>query len=196
VSRYIYIEEPGRARFELASSALRFTPRRDLRGRSPRSSGSSFLAILAGMTLHMALTAKTKAPIILVALAFLAGSVSALPVSRPWEYFNETMVPARDAWLYFDDEDIDMSQRGKELASYYHQLIQPTGEVPYITYNLGLSERKARSLEWLDDLRNLFGHHYYQRQGDCQKNVVGSSRLTSGPAGGALRQHVGLSRNV
>jgi hypothetical protein len=108
-----------------------------------------FFAILAGMTLHIALTAKTKASIILVALAFLAGAVSALPVSRPWEYFNETMGRARDAWLYFDDEDIDMSQRGKELASYYHQVVQPTGEVPYITYNLGLSERKGRSLEWL-----------------------------------------------
>lgn len=62
--------------------------------------------------------AKTKTPIILVALAFLVEVVSALPVSRPWEYFNETMGRARDAWFYFDDEDIDMSQRGKELARY------------------------------------------------------------------------------
>jgi len=108
-----------------------------------------FFAILAGMTSHIALMAKTKTPIILVALAFLVAVVSALPVSRPWEYFNETMGRARDAWFYFDDEDIDMSQRGKELARYYHQVIQPTGEVPYITYNVGLSERKARSLEWL-----------------------------------------------
>ena len=103
-----------------------------------------------------------------MALAFLVAVVSALPVSRPWEYFNETMGRARDAWFYFDDEDIDMSQRGKELARYYHRVIQPTGEVPYITYNVGLSERKARSLEWArsryeprrraDDLGNLFWH--------------------------------------
>src|SRR6202011_2742125 len=108
-----------------------------------------FLAISAGMTSHIALRAKTKTPIILVALAFIAAAASALPLSRPWEYFNETMGHARDAWHYFDDEDIDMSQRGKELASYYHHVIQPTGEVPYITYNLGLSERKGRGLEWL-----------------------------------------------
>jgi hypothetical protein len=50
-----------------------------------------FFAILAGMTSHIALMAKTKTPIILVALAFLVAVVSALPVSRPWEYFNETM---------------------------------------------------------------------------------------------------------
>lgn len=84
-----------------------------------------------------------------MALAFLAAAVSALPVSRPWEYFNETIGRASDAWFYFDDEDIDMSQRGKELARFYHQVIQPTGEIPYITYNVGLSERKARGLEWL-----------------------------------------------
>jgi tetratricopeptide (TPR) repeat protein len=108
-----------------------------------------FLAILAGMTSHIALAARVKTPKILVVLAFLAAAVSALPVSRPWEYFNETVGRARDAWSYFDDEGIDMSQRGKELASYYHQVIQPTGEVPYITYGLGLSERKERRIEWL-----------------------------------------------
>jgi hypothetical protein len=128
-----------------------------------------FLAILAGMTLHIALTAKTKASIILVALAFLAAAVSALPVSRPWEYFNESMGRARDAWFYFDDEGIDMSQRGKELARYYHQVIQPTGEVPYITYNVGLSERKARSLDWL-------GHNMNRDEG----------RMTSGTFSGTI----------
>jgi tetratricopeptide (TPR) repeat protein len=108
-----------------------------------------FLAILAGMSAHIALTAKAKVPKILVALAFLAAAASALPVSRPWEYFNETLGHARDAWFYFDDEGIDMSQRGKELASYYHQVIQPSGDVPYITYNIGLPEREARDLDWL-----------------------------------------------
>ena len=108
-----------------------------------------FLAISAGITSHCALTAKTKTPIILVALAFIVAAVSALPSSHPWEYFNETTGHACDAWLYFDDEGIDMSQRGKELASYYRRVLEPTGEVPFITYNVGLSERKARGLEWL-----------------------------------------------
>src|ERR1700730_12128639 len=108
-----------------------------------------FLAVLAGMTAHIALTAKAKTPKILVALAFLAAALSALPVSRPWEYFNQTMGRARDAWFYFDDERSDMAQRGKELASSYHQLIQPSGDLPYITYNVGIPEREARGLDWL-----------------------------------------------
>jgi hypothetical protein len=107
------------------------------------------VAILAGLASHVALTAKSKVPRILVALAFLIAAMSALPVTRPWEYFNETVGHARDAWFYFDDEGVELAQRGKELAQYYHQVIEPTGEVPYITYPIGFSERKARGLDWL-----------------------------------------------
>jgi hypothetical protein len=49
------------------------------------------------MSAHIALMAKAKVPKILVALAFLAAAASALPVSRPWEYFNETLSHGRDA---------------------------------------------------------------------------------------------------
>jgi hypothetical protein len=133
-----------------------------------------FLAISAGMTSHIALRAKTKTPIILVALAFIAAAASALPLSRPWEYFNETMGHARNAWLYFDDEDIDMSQRGKELVSYYHRVLQPTGEVPYISYNVGLSERRARGLEWLG--RDLTRDETRMSSGTYSGTIIISAR--------------------
>jgi hypothetical protein len=133
-----------------------------------------FLAILAGMTSHVALTLKTKTPIILVSLAFVAAGVSVLRVSRPWEYFNETVDNAHDAWIYFDDEDIDMSQRGKELASYYHRVLQPTGEIPYITYNIGLSERKARGLEWLG--RDLTRDETRMSSGTYSGTIIISAR--------------------
>jgi hypothetical protein len=35
---------------------------------------------------------------------------------RPWEYFNE-IVGSKNAYLYFSDEGVDLSQRGNEAFS-------------------------------------------------------------------------------
>jgi hypothetical protein len=69
-----------------------------------------------------------------VATALAAAAASALPVLRPWEYYNEIIGGTKNGYLYFSDEGIDVGQRGKELATYYHQILEPTGEVPlYVT---------------------------------------------------------------
>jgi tetratricopeptide (TPR) repeat protein len=52
--------------------------------------------------------------------------------------------------LYFSDEGVDLGQRAKELAQYYHRVLKPAGEVPIIEYGpIGEAEKKARRLDWV-----------------------------------------------
>jgi len=84
------------------------------------------------------------------ALALVAAAASALPVMRPWEYFNELIGGAKNGYLYFSDEGVDLGQRTKELAEYYHRVLEPSGEVPIIFYGpVGDIEEKALGLDWL-----------------------------------------------
>jgi hypothetical protein len=108
-----------------------------------------FLAVLGGMASYEALTSPNLARKIIVALAFLAACISAVPVMRPWEYYNEIVGGTAKGYLYFDDEGVDLGQRAKEMADYYHAAIQLAGEVPLINYQIQLAERKARDIDWL-----------------------------------------------
>lgn len=107
------------------------------------------LAIFGGMAIATAVHSKRTAPKGFVVLTLLAAAVSALPVVRPWEYFNEIVGGADKGYLYFDDDSMDLGQRAKELARYYHQVIQPTREVPFISYGVAPAEKRARGLDWL-----------------------------------------------
>ena len=107
------------------------------------------LAILAGMACHAALTLRETAPRVIVLLSFLSAAASALPVMRPWEYFNETIGGAKNGYLYFDDEGVDLSQRTKEMARYYREVLQPSGEVPYIDYEAMIGTLNMRGLDWV-----------------------------------------------
>jgi hypothetical protein len=49
---------------------------------------------------------------------------------RPWEYFNELIGGAKNGYLYFSDEGVDGWQRSKELAAYYHQVLEPRAKYP------------------------------------------------------------------
>ena len=109
----------------------------------------ALLSILAGMAIAAVFHSMGAAAKTVVALALLAAAVSALPVMRPWEYFNELVGGAAKGYLYFDDDGMELGQRGKELARYYHQVIQPTGEIPFISYGIALAEMRARKLDWL-----------------------------------------------
>jgi tetratricopeptide (TPR) repeat protein len=54
------------------------------------------------------------------------------------------------AYLYFSDEGVDLGQRVKELAAYYHRAVEPSGEVPFIFYGLiSEVEERARGIDWL-----------------------------------------------
>jgi tetratricopeptide (TPR) repeat protein len=107
-----------------------------------------FLAVLGGMASYAALTSPKKTPKVIVALAFLAAGISALPVMRPWEYYNEA-VGTSNAYLYFDDEGVDLGLRGKELAEFSHNSLQPAGEIPFISYQMSPAEKNARKIDWL-----------------------------------------------
>jgi hypothetical protein len=109
-----------------------------------------FLAVLGGMASYEALTSpKNLVRKAIVALAFLAAGISALPVMRPWEYYNEIVGGTAKGYVYFDDEGVDLGQRAKELAAYYHAAIQPSADVPFINYPIQRAEREAREIDWL-----------------------------------------------
>jgi len=82
-------------------------------------------------------------------VALLAALASALPVMRPWEYYNEFVGGADNAYRYFDDEGVDVSQRMKEMATYYHEVVAPTGEIPYIDCECSQVEMRRRGMDWV-----------------------------------------------
>jgi len=105
------------------------------------------LAILGGIASHAAQTSKAITLKAIVALAFLAAAASALPVLRPWEYFNEAVGGPSNGYRYFDDEGVDLSQRTKEMARYYREVVRPAGEIPYIDYFTTFIAMRGRGLD-------------------------------------------------
>ena len=108
------------------------------------------LAIFGGVAIQMGFASNSMFLKAAVATALVGAAASALPVMRPWEYFNEIIGGEKNAYLYFSDEGVDLGQRGKELAEYYHRVLEPSGEVPILFYGpIGEPEKKARHLDWL-----------------------------------------------
>jgi tetratricopeptide (TPR) repeat protein len=107
------------------------------------------LAIPGGFAVQVAFSANSKLLKVVVVASLFAAGISALPVMRPWEYFNEIIGGAKNGYLYFNDEGVDLWQRSKELASYYHQVLEPVGEIPLLAYGTIEPEKKARKLDWL-----------------------------------------------
>lgn len=107
------------------------------------------LAVMGGITTHAAVSSNSKLLRAVVAVAFLAAAASALPVMRPWEYYNEIVGGGKNAYLYFNDEGIDVNQRDKEIIRYYHQVLQATGELPYLGYGMSEAEAKARGFDFV-----------------------------------------------
>jgi dolichyl-phosphate-mannose-protein mannosyltransferase len=108
------------------------------------------LAIFGGLAVQVALSSNSKPLKGAVAAALVAAAVSALPAMRPWEYFNEMIGGGKSGYLYFSDEGVDLGQRGKELAEYYHRVLEPSGEVPIINYGpIDESEERALGVDWL-----------------------------------------------
>ena len=104
------------------------------------------LAILAGLATVTALRSRSIVPRALVALAFAFAMASAVPVVRPWEYFN--------ALGGGTDERLSrLLQRGRgprtsgerEAVAYYRERLAPTGVVPYWFYPWGAGLARARS---------------------------------------------------
>src|SRR5215470_5165259 len=109
----------------------------------------ALLAVMAGLSTHAALDSKSKLLKLTVPLALVAAGVSALPVMRPWEYYNEIFGGSSKAYLFFNDEGIDLCQRGKEIVRYYREVLQPAGELPYLYCCFSPDEAKARGFDFL-----------------------------------------------
>jgi len=107
------------------------------------------LAILGGVGMQFAFSSKSATWNALAGASLAVAAASALPVTRPWEYFNE-IIGRDSAYLYFSDEGVDLGQRVRELADYYHRVIEPSGEVPFIFYGpISELEERARRIDWL-----------------------------------------------
>ncbi|MEZ0484964.1 hypothetical protein [Fibrella aquatica] len=89
-----------------------------------------------------------------VLVAGLAALVSALPVVRPWEYFNELAGGSANSYRYFNDEGVDLFQRSKELTQYYKKHIQPTTETPFIWYSISRAEKQRYHMRWIGEKPN------------------------------------------
>jgi len=108
------------------------------------------LAVVAGAGMQFAFCSKSTAWKAAAAASLALALMSGLPVMRPWEYFNEIIGGASHAWPYFSDEGVDLGQRVKELADYYHRAVEPSGEIPFIFYGpISEVEEKARRIDWL-----------------------------------------------
>lgn len=104
------------------------------------------LAVLGAAALAIALERKSRKLVAAVALATFGAMASAVPVIRPWEYYNEIVGGKDNAWHFFSDEGLDSGQRAKEIAAYYHQHMKPKGEIPYIAYSESYSEDDWRGV--------------------------------------------------
>lgn len=111
------------------------------------------LAIWGGVAIQCALKSNSRVLKALVLAALAAAAVSALPVTRPWEYFNEIVGGPGNGYRYFSDEGVDLYQRGAELAAYYHRVLEPAGELPLTLYGMTVGsddlEQQARGVDWI-----------------------------------------------
>ena len=107
------------------------------------------LSIFAGLFAERALTWGPRSWKFVAVMAYVLASVSALPVLRPWEYFNEMIGGSKNAYKYFSDEGVDLGQRSKEMIEYYRQYLKPKGEMADVIYDTSEEELKGRDVEYL-----------------------------------------------
>ncbi len=109
------------------------------------------LSLFAGATIPFVLQQKSPAWKIL-ALASAAWAIaSAVPILRPWEYHNAIAGGTAHAYLHTANEGLDLSLRTKELAAYYHRVLEPQGDVPYFVTNIAPDEELlARGIHTMD----------------------------------------------
>jgi hypothetical protein len=81
--------------------------------------------------------------------AYVLAFASAVPILRPWEYFNEIVGGPRNAYKYFDDEGTDLGQRSREMVAYYRRFLKPGGEMAHIIDLTSDEELKGRDIEYL-----------------------------------------------
>lgn len=106
------------------------------------------LALLGSLAIYQAIKSKSYFLRGAVAVALAGASVSAIPAMRPWEYFNETIGTA-NAYLYFNDEGVDLSLHTKEIIEYYNQNLKPNGEIPFVFCFSQKADWRRRGFDWV-----------------------------------------------
>jgi len=109
----------------------------------------ALLSIFAGLFVARTLASNSLRLKTVVLTAYLLACASALPLMRPWEYFNEFVGGTKNAHRYFDDEGVDLGQRTKEIADYYRKFLKPSGEMANTIYSSSEEEYKGRDLEYV-----------------------------------------------
>ena len=104
------------------------------------------LAVAGAAALTLAWQRKSRTLLAGIALFTLVAMASAIPVLRPWEYYNELVGGTKNAWHDLSDESMESGQRTKELAAYYHQYLEPKGEIPYVEYSESYAEDDRRGI--------------------------------------------------
>ncbi len=107
------------------------------------------LAILAAFVADRAVRTSSYVWVGALSLAVVVALASAIPVMRPWEYFNETVGGPSGGHRYFNDEGVDLSLRSTEAIRYYHEHLKPAGEVPYTFYLLPPIDDPAKTLDYV-----------------------------------------------
>jgi tetratricopeptide (TPR) repeat protein len=109
----------------------------------------ALLSIFAGLFVERALALRSGSLKAVAAVAYLLACASAVPVLRPWEYFNEFVGGTKNSYKYFDDEGVDLGQRTKEIVAYYRKFLKPAGEMANIIYLTSEQELKGRDVDYL-----------------------------------------------
>ncbi|MBA4122954.1 MAG: hypothetical protein H0X72_10895 [Acidobacteria bacterium] len=134
------------------------------------------LALLGSLAIYRAVKSESSFLRVGVALALAAAMLSAIPVLRPWEYYNEIVGGKANGHLYFNDEGVDLGLRTKELAEYYNQNSKPSGEIPYVVYFSPQLEKSRRGLDWVG---NQPERDAEKMSGDTQSGtfIIGAKEL-------------------
>lgn len=107
------------------------------------------LAVLAALVVYYRSRGRSHLIGVVLAVGLIASLSLAVPVMRPWEYFNEIAGGTAGGREYFDGEGLDLYQRNNEIRSYYHDVLKPQGEVPFVYYLSPDVEEPSRSFEYV-----------------------------------------------
>ena len=102
-----------------------------------------FMALMGAVPVSLAAKTRSKSLAVIAGAFLVLGAASAIPQMRPWEYFNEIAGGAKNGYLYFNDEGVDLSQRVAEMAAYYHSQLEPNADVPFVAYFSNSQDIKA-----------------------------------------------------